>query len=1606
MLSIAAVSDASYYLRSGSGCGGGGGPSGSAAEYELNAVAAGEPPGEWYAPNRNQLGVEGEIHAEGASGEAFRTVLNELRHPVTGEQLGRAPMKFLSPEERLAQWQRKNPHATEEQVAEQRVRAEQNHRQANHAWDMTFSPPKSWSVLHAALQRDERPEEAAEVAAALRAGVDAALRYAADELGFTRRGTSGPEVAGRATSHFVRETDFQTAVFAHHTSRDRDPQLHFHVMLLNRIMCDDGSWRAIYSPSILKSKHALDAIFLRVAEAELTARLGVRFAARPDGKAREVVGVPAEVRDLFSSRTRARTEAAQELVDQYEQTYGKKPSALILWRMNQRATLRTRKAKPKDAPTREQDLARWEAECAAEFREGLAAVVEGVDEAARAERADEVLEPDAVIALALDDLSRRKSTWNRSHLMHAIDRQLPDMLAIEPARVPELLSELTDAALAGRQVVSLAATAPVKVPASLRDAKSGESVFEAPTGGRYTSATHLAREDSLVARLQRRGAPVLTETSAAAVLAGRGLSDEQLAVGTAVLTSDRHLQVVNAAAGTGKTRLMRALSDASTATWGHGLTGFTTAQNAAEVLQEEGVSRAHNITKYLHFRDRERHGQVSDLERAVFSVPRGGTVVVDEASMVSTPDLTALLRELDEAGVGRVVMIGDTAQVEAIDAGGAFGLLVEQREPHTLTQVRRFSQEWEAQASTRIREGDLTALSEYDARARIRGDGLEPEQVEAEAVRTFVDDHLSGRETVLVVGTGEAAARVSSSVREQLVRAGHVAREGVRLHDETTAGVGDVVQTRQNDRGLGVVNRQVWQVVAVDEVAGTVDVRPRSTESDRTTELADGVTSQGITCEPQVSVPPIDIGIPSFAPVTLPAAYVGEHLELGYASTVEAVQGRTTDTAHVLVDDLMGRSRVYPALTRGREANTAWVPVTPPARRVNEPDAAYEARIPTALSGLVAALERDDRTEAARTVQAVEEARSTNLGHLGPQWQTLVAEHRALDHLDVLREVLGERAHAVAADRALDGVLHLIRGAEVAGHDPRAVLADAARGVDLEGARSPAGVLYRRIEKTLGDLPARGEQRQAFTYVGRTPAGAGERIEFARGVAAAMDARTTELGEQVVAAPPAWAVDRFGPLPDDEVERATWQGKAAVVAAFREQYGWAHATNPIGSAPSRSEPERRWAWERAADVLGFSERDRDMAACADAELGSRVLAWRREQEWMPRNVDADLRETHLGLGEARRVVVDARTRGEDTTVAEAEAATLVARAERLELVARGRALAARATEEVRDRAQEALAELERRVGLDRAAMDREEAEQAPEREAVEERAEVDARVHEVVHERIVGHGEAMRSAPVFGSQRWAELGDEEPEKRASIFTAALSWWRAGDARDAEALTERLAEHGVDQAPEHHLTARGLERVREGEDELEVRRSEPSADLEVLQEVHRVTGREVGEEAPEFGSAGYADADERGRDRAEDRAAVAFWNVGDDLDERAARAEAAEEKAAARDIEEMTRERRHAADQRSHAEVAKERGEEPPERPVVEEEPEREPERPDVSWTREVAEVEHEAPERGDDLAEHVARAQAAIERLREEPEQEQTQEPERAPVAEREGAER
>ena len=59
--------------------------------------------------------------------------------------------------------------------------------------------------------------------------------------------------------------------------------------------------------------------------------------------------------------------------------------------------------------------------------------------------------------------------------------------------------------------------------------------------------------------------------------------------------------------------------------------------------------------------------------------------------------------------------------------------------------------------------------------------------------------------------------------------------------------------------------------------------------------------------------------------MALPAAYVAEHVALGYASTVHSAQGLTVDTSHTVVTSHTGAAALYVGMTRGRDANTGYV---------------------------------------------------------------------------------------------------------------------------------------------------------------------------------------------------------------------------------------------------------------------------------------------------------------------------------------------------------------------------------------------------------------------------------------------------------------------------------------------------------------------------------------------------------------------------------------------------------------------------------------------------------------------------------------------------------
>jgi conjugative relaxase-like TrwC/TraI family protein len=1269
--------------------------------YYTGAVTAGEPPGRWYGRGAEALGLSGLVDHQDMTALYEHYIHPSdpgFRDPTRwdgADTLGHTGRRYLSETEIYAAALQAEPQATPERRAELMVEAGKRARKNVSFLDLTFSVQKSVTVLHTAFEAQEvqarrtaeqaRADQLAALAAgdtagaerygyryaqartaeaawaahrtavedAIWAGNNAMLDYVQEHAGVSRVGHHGG-AAGR----YIDTAGLTVASFFQHTSRDNDPQLHIHNATLNRARGTDGVWRTLDSRGIHKVRPAAAAVAERVMEETLTRTLGVRFAMRPDGKAREVVGVREEATALFSSRRRAITPKVRALVAQFEARFGREPNALELTRLAQTANLATRQAKSHDGETDEQRLERCDAQLRAEVGSTLADVAhEALAARPDAVRADAWSEA-AVIESALAAVQEKKAAWTAADLMREVSDALPDVLGIAPDQVPVLLERLTGKALTC--AVSLEPELPgaPELPPELRRA-DGRSAYEAPGGRLYATPAHVHTERLLIAAANRGGAPALAPEAAAGLVAalaesGIELGADQAAAVRGILTSGAAVETLVGPAGTGKSFVVGALTKAwqDPALWEgvpRRVVGLATSQIATEVLAGEGLA-AQNITRWLATQQRlaTRNPARGDLP---WRLSAGDLIVVDESAMTNTADLAAIHAHAAKAGA-KLLLTGDHRQLAAVGAGGGMRAVADAAPSYELAEARRFTAAWERAASLRLRDGDESVLEEYHRRGRIL-DGGATEQAEATAARAWLADTADGRHALLIVDTNEQAARISADLRTGLVRLGLVEEAGVPLGLQGTyAGVGDLVQARMNAWELagvegnrrGPVNREQYRVI------GTRD---------------DG----GLVVAPLLGRAPD--GEVHGHPMTLPGDYVREHVALGYASTVHSAQGLTVDTSHAVVTPATPLASLYPALTRGREANTAHVvtrsvPTDAPTGTVA--DAVHRNPLSVLANAMEAA--EPDRSALAVAVEAASHAGSVSTAaELLADAAELATAGRTcgwLDQLAAAGHLSAEQRIALAVEDGGTTLTRVLRRAELAGHDPHQVLVDAVTSRSLEGARQLANVLHKRITDSV-TLDPIGDTFADWIPRLDNPA----QHAYLATLAAAADARRVQLAAEVAIAPPQWAVEALGPVPEGAEERVEWEERAGIVAAHRELSDHDDPATALGAAPKPGQVEAYASWRAAWRALGRPEADRAEQEMSDGQLHARIRAYEREQTWGPRYVANELAGTSQAAARHRhtatlRAAEGAAADPEDRARLAAEAAEAAALADILD----------------------------------------------------------------------------------------------------------------------------------------------------------------------------------------------------------------------------------------------------------------------------------------------------------------------------------------------------
>jgi hypothetical protein len=1331
--------------------------------YYTGAVAAGEPPGRWYGAGAEALGLTGLVDPQDMRA-VFEHFLDP-RHPQFRDEdhwdevatLGHTGRKYQTLEEIYRRSLDAEPYADAERREQLRLDASKRARKNVAFLDVTFSVQKSVTILHTAFEAQEVSARGAgdvnaaqawaqyrlAVEDAIWAGNQAGLDYLAEHAGYSRVGHHGG-VAGR----WIDAHDWVITSFFQHDSRNHDPQLHIHNPILNRVFCADGEWRTIDGRAIYAHRAAAAAVAERTMEERLTAALGVRLAMRPDGKAREVLGIPDVVTSLFSSRRRAITPKTTALVDAFETKHGRSPNSLELDRLQRQATFATRRPKSHEGETTEQRLERVDGELRAEIETGLGDLATGVLALTdRTRRPDSWSRQDVIVA-ALADVQSKRAAWSASDIARALNDALPDHLGLTDNRqITDLLHQLTGEALELAVPLDAARPAEDVLPAELRRS-DGRSAYEAPGARLYATPEHIHTERLLAHAGGRGNAPALDTATATSFLrqlrdSGVGLGDDQAAAVCGILTSTADVEALVGPAGTGKSFVLGVLARGwqDSGIWcgqHHRVVGLASSQIATNVLAAEGLA-ARNISRWLATQHRLATGAVTADDNA-WQLNAGDLIVVDESAMTNTTHLAAIQRHARAAGA-KLLLTGDHRQLAAIGTAGGMELIAENAPRYELTEARRFTYAWERDASLRLRDGDVDVLGEYHKHGRLLDTGA-IEQAERSASRSWLADTLAGRHALLLVDTNEQAARLSAEIRTHLIGFGRVTEEGVPLGLQgTIAGIGDIVQARRNGWELanvygnrrGPINREHYRVLETLDDGGLV---VETLDSDRER-------------------------------ITLPGRYVTEHVALGYATTVHAAQGLTVDCSHAVVTSRTGPAALYVGLSRGRDANTAHVctraiPDDAPPGTVNQ----VVHRDPITILATTFEIVEPEQSALATLRQSDAEARSVRTpGELfadACEIATAGRTARWLDELVVAGHLAPAQRIQLAAEDGATTLHRLLRRVELAGHDPRRVLTGAVTSRDLACARQLTNVIHHRISCSTSLDPV---GHRYSDWVPRVDDAAWQ--HYLTVLAEHADIRCDQLGRELSDAPPQWALEALGPVPTVNEERDEWVERAGIVAAHRELTGHEDETTAIATPPKAGQAEAYASWRAAWHALGRPEADRDEAEMSDGQLLIRIRAYQREQAWAPPYVANELAGTRQA---AERHRVTATLRAAAAAAAADEEARALVEKEAADADALARALGERVTQLVE--ADEARAGWYAHTAATRAAADRAQAELAARGANQDPDERVSTAEHTVRGLEAASGAGATDDSTITDEAEFADVAAQREADRAGIDDAA------------------------------------------------------------------------------------------------------------------------------------------------------------------------------------------------------------------------------------------
>ena len=730
--------------------------------------------------------------------------------------------------------------------------------------------------------------------------VERALAWVEQNHTFARMGKGGTEK--------VPTGNLAAALYRHVTSRPvngvTDPQLHTHAVVLNATQRPDGTWVSTNLGLDRDWIKSGGAIYRAELAMELTA-LGYRLEQARDGF--EIAGISRQTIEKFSGR-------AGQIVDELTRRGETRASASAAEKDG--INLKTRHGKEQKDGAELRGEWRERAESVGLTRESVAAQARGsavpTDPVAIKASATEAVQA------AIRHMAERESAFSHSAILGA-------------------------AAGFGLGEVGLHDLQ----HAVARDIASGHLV--AAKGDRLTTQGAITREQVFVARI-REGhdavSPITAQAPVVLVTAdGKVLNSSQTAAARHILeTPDRYV-AVQGVAGAGKTTAMQSVREQAEAA-GYRVVGLAPTHRAAKELRDAGIADTYTSA------------------RVIAQMPQGvgpnTLFIMDESSMVSAADMAALVERIEASGA-RAVFVGDTRQLQAVEAGSPFRQMQDHAATAALNEIQRQRNAELKECVQAFAFGDAVRGAELSQAFMVE---VKSEQIATAAARDFTALSPEERaETLVITGTNSMRREINDSIREGLQEKNELSRDErsvealhkIVLTREQVRHVhsyepGQVIEFRRDYQSHGVsqpverghqyeiagINHEAKTITLLDRENGDrIDWNPKAAQKVTLSEkdeiaLADGDrvvfkandSERGIINGDKGTVIRTEGGIT----VATDRGEIidlrpGEHVDYAYCQTVHASQGATCDRVILAVpSDSMTASaeQAYVGLSRAR----------------------------------------------------------------------------------------------------------------------------------------------------------------------------------------------------------------------------------------------------------------------------------------------------------------------------------------------------------------------------------------------------------------------------------------------------------------------------------------------------------------------------------------------------------------------------------------------------------------------------------------------------------------------------------------------------------------